>query len=126
MRQIFLPKSHPEAGTFDSREIFHQRFKLFVVNHIRFFRTNLRIIQWFMNFVWFSFHPLSVFPVFPALRNLTDINFRIEVGSKSFTMITGITVHNIQIMNFVEVMFGCISSVNAGYSGIESTTQNSR
>ena len=95
-----------------------------MVNHIRFFWTNFGVVECLVNFVWFGFHPFTVFPVFSTLRNLTNIDFGIKISSKSLVMITGITVYNIQVMNFVEMMFGGISSINACHSGVETTTKD--
>lgn len=35
MCKVLLPKSHPEPGTFQSREIFDKRFQLLMINQIR-------------------------------------------------------------------------------------------
>ena len=124
MCQVFEPESHPETGTFDSWIVFYQRFKFFMVNHIRFFWSNLRVVQRHVNLVRVSFNPFAIFPVFSTLRNFADIDFRIKISGKSLTMVAGITVHDIKVLNFVEVMFSGISSINAGYAGVETTTKN--
>ena len=75
-----------------------------------------------MNFMRFCFNPYTIFPVFTPLSDFADINLRIKVGSKSFMMITGIAIYDIEVLNLVEMMFGSISGVNAGYTWVETTT----
>ena len=40
-------------------------------------------------------------------------------------MVSGVAVYNIQVLYFIEVMFGCISRIYTRYARIESTTQDS-
>ena len=77
-----------------------------------------------MNFQRTGSYPFPVFIITSVLCNLADIDFRIEVCCKCLVVISGITIYNIQILNFVEIMFSCISCINTAYSRIESTTKN--
>lgn len=70
-----------------------------------------------MNFQGFGGYPLSVFIITSVLGDFTDIDFRIEVCSKSLVMISGITIYYIQVLNFIEIMFGSICRINATYPG---------
>ena len=125
MSQIFLSESHPETRTFQCRIIFYQRLQFFMVNHIRFFRTYIRVIQRFMNFMRLCINPFAVFIIFSLLRNLPNINFRIKVCRKSFTMISGIAIDNIQIVHFFKIMLCGISRIYTRYTRIKTATQNS-
>ena len=125
MSQIFLSESHPEAGTFNCREVFGQAFQLFVVHQVGLSRTDIRIVQRFVYGQRICFFPFSVLEIFSSLGNLADIDFRVEISRKCFVMVSCITVYNIQILYFIEVMFGRISRIYACYARIESTTQDS-
>ena len=65
-----------------------------------------------MNFMRLCHYPFAIFPVFTFLCHLPDIDLRIEIRSKRFTMITGITINNIKVMHFIKMMFGSIGCVN--------------
>ena len=41
-------------------------------------------------------------------------------------MIAGVTIHNIEIMNFIEIMLGGISCIYARYTRVEPATEDSR
>ncbi|CDC90223.1 unknown [Bacteroides faecis CAG:32] len=96
-----------------------------MIKKIRITRTDVWISQVLMNFQRTGCYPLSVFIITSVLGNFADVYFRIEVCSKCFMMITGITVHNVQILNFIEVMLCCIGSIDAADSRVESATKDS-
>src|SRR5690554_190088 len=95
-------------------------------NYVRLFRSNFGVVEWFVNFVWFCFYPFSILPIFSFLSNLTNINFGVEVRGKCFTMISGITINYIEIVNLIEMMFYCMGSKYTCYTRIETTTKYSR
>ena len=119
MRKVFLPESHPETGTLDGREVFHQRFEFFVEQQIRVARTDVRIRQVLMDFHGLRLHPLSVLVITPVLRDFADVDFRIEVCGKSLMMVPRIAVHDVQVMDFVEIMFGRVCRIHAGNARVE-------
>jgi hypothetical protein len=58
-------------------------------------------------------NPLTIFPVFPSLGYFTDVDFRIKVGCKGFSVVTCIAVNNIKGMYFVKMMSGGKSGENS-------------
>jgi len=72
----------------------------------------------------FRLHPLTVFPVFSLLGYLSDVDLWIEVGGKCLTVIAGITVDDIEIMDLIEMMFGGVSGKDTGYTRVESATED--
>ena len=126
MRQIFLTEGHPETGTLDRREILGQAFQLLMIHQIGFARTHIRVVQRLMDTQRIGFLPFAIFVILTTLGNFTNIDFRIEIGRKSLVMVTGIAIDNIQILDLIEMMFGCISCINTRYSRIKSTTQDGR
>ena len=75
-----------------------------------------------MDFQRLGGNPFPVFVITSILCNFAYIDFWIEVCGKSLMMIACIAIDNIQVLDFIEVMFGCISRIDATYSRIESTT----
>ena len=94
-----------------------------MVKQIRVFGANIGIFHRFVDGHRVDFNPLAVFPVFAALGDFADIDFGIEVGGESFAMVAGIAVHDIQIMDFIEIMFGGVSGINTSYTGVEAATE---
>ena len=86
--------------------------------------TDIGITEVFVNFQRTGCHPLTILIITSVLSNFADIDFRIKVGSKCFMMISCITVYDIQILDFVEIMFGCIGCVDSTDSRIETTAKN--
>ncbi len=88
-------------------------------------RTDIGISQILVVFQWFGGHPFAFFIITSVLSNFADIDFRIKIGSKRFVMVTGITVHNIQVVHLVKMMFCSVGCINTTYSRVEPTTQYS-
>ena len=79
-----------------------------------------------MNLQRFGFYPFAVFIIKTLLRNLSNVDFWIEVCGKSLMVIARITIHDIQIMYLVEIMLGCVSGENTTHSRVETTTKDGR
>ena len=75
-----------------------------------------------MYFQWSCSYPFPVLIITSVLGNLADVDFRIEVRSKCFMVITGITIHDVQILDFIEIVLCSVSSVYTTYSRVETTT----
>ena len=123
MGQVFLSESHPETCPLDGRVIFHQGFQFLMIQQIGIPLPDIRIGQHLMDFQWSGFHPVSVFIIPSVLGNLTDIDFRIEIGGKCLSVITGITIHYIQVLDFIKMMFRSISCKNSRYSRVKPAPQ---
>ena len=78
-----------------------------------------------MDFQRAGSYPLAVFIITSVLGNFADIDFRIEVGCKCFVVIAGITVYDVQILDFVEIMLGGVGGIDTAHSRIESTAEDS-
>ena len=126
MFQILLSEGHPEACTLDGGIIDYQRFYFLMVQQIAVAGTDTRIGQVLVYLQRFGFHPLSILPVESFLRDLADIDFRIEVGGESLVMVAGITVNDVKILYLVEVMLGCVCGEYACHARVEATTEDGR
>ena len=96
-----------------------------MVQQVAVARTDVGIVQILVNLQWLCLHPLAVFPIETLLRNLTDIDLRVEVGGESLVVVTSIAVNDVQILNLLEVMLGSISCIDAGNTRVETTTEDS-
>ncbi len=57
-------------------------------------------------------HPFAVFPVFPFLGNLADVDFRVEICGKSLSVVSGVAVNDVEIAHFGEMMLGGVGDEN--------------
>src|SRR5690606_23459846 len=85
---------------------------------------NLRIVQRLMYLMWPSIDPLTVFPVLTLLRYFADIDFSVEIRRKGLTMIACVAVNNVEIVNLLEMVLRCISSIDIGNSGVKAAAQD--
>ena len=122
--EVFLTESHPKTRTLDGGIILYETFDFFMVKEVRLTRTDVGVSKRLVNFEGFGFHPLTIFPIKTLLRDFANVNFGIEVRSKRLTMVTRVTVNDIEVMDFVEVVLRSVSGVNRSHTGVETTTKN--
>ena len=73
--------------------------------------------------VRFGHHPLAVLVVTAFLSHFADIDFRIEIRGESHAVITGVAIHDIEVVNLVEMVFGGIGGENSCHSRIEAAAR---
>lgn len=86
---------------------------------VRCMNINVLIVQIFLYVQWIGFFLFVVFLELVVLCDFVDVDFRVKVSGKGLVVIVVVIVDNIQIVDFVEVVFCCISGVNVGYVWIE-------
>ena len=121
--EVFLAKCHPEAGALDGGIVLYKTFNLLVVQQVALLGTDVGVGERLVNFERFSFNPTSVFTVKTFLSDFANVDFGIEVCGKSLVVVAGISVHNVEILNFVKVVLGSVGSVDACYARVETTAQ---
>ena len=102
-------KRQEETYSLDSPDIECKAFKFFVVEQVHILFADFIEIIYSLDFHRFGFNPFSVLNVTALCRNFSDIDFRVEVCRKRITMVTAVAVKNVNIVNFIKVMFLCIS-----------------
>lgn len=123
--EIFLTECHPETGTFDACEVFHQALQLFVVEEVRLFWTDFWVVQGLVDAQRVDVHPFAVLPVFAALSDFADIDFWVEVGGECFVVVAGVAVYDIEIVHLVEVMFSSVGGVDGCAARVEAAAEDS-
>ena len=78
-----------------------------------------------MDLLRLRFYPLTIEIVLTLLGNLPDIDLGIKVRSKCLVVIPSVAVHNIEVVDLVEVMLGSIGGKDARYPGVETTSEDS-
>ena len=111
MIQIALSKSHKETNTFYARDCLCKRLYLLMVKKVHILLSDLIKIVLSLYFHWRNLHPMSVFPVASRCTYFTKIDFRIKVCRKCISMITAITVQNVNGINLIKFMFQCICTI---------------
>ena len=94
-----------------------------MVDQIRGLRTDIRVVEHTHDLVRLRFDPSAVLVVAALLRDLANVDLRIEVGGECFAVIAGITVDDVEVMDLVEVVLGGPGSEDARHAGVETATQ---
>ena len=124
MSEILLSEGHPEACTLDGGEVDNEALDFFVVEEIALTRSHVGIGERLVNLERFCFHPFAIFPVKPLLRDLADVDFGVEVGGKSLAVVTSVAVHDVEIVDFVEVVFCSVGGEDGSDTRIETATED--
>ena len=122
--EVLLTECHPETRALDGRIIDDERLYLLVMEQITLFGTDAGIGQRLMNLHRLRLDVLAILPVETLLRNLSDVDFGVEVRGKSLVMVACVAVHDVEILNLIKVMFGCVSCEDARHAWVETATQN--
>jgi inorganic pyrophosphatase len=108
----------------DGGEVDDKALNLLVMQEIALAGTDIGIVQGLVNLHRFGLDVLSVLVVKSLLGNFTNVDFGIEVGGECLVMVSGIAVHNVQIVDFIEVVLCDISGKHTGHTGVETASQN--
>ena len=96
-----------------------------MVEQVALLRTDFGIVERLVYFERSCLHPLAVFPIKTLLSDLTDVYLRVEVSGESLVMIAGVAVHDVEILNLLEVVLCCVSCEDACHARVESATEDS-
>ena len=83
-----------------------------MVQQIAVARADVRIVQILVNLQRLCLNPLAIFPVESLLGNLADVDFWVAVGGECLMVVACVTVNDVKILNLLEMMLCCISSVD--------------
>ena len=65
----------------------------------------------------------AVLPIKPLLGNLTDVDFGVEVGGKRLVVVARVAVHDVEVVNLLEVVLRRISGEDRGYARVEAAAE---
>ena len=99
MGEIFLSECHPETGTLDRGIVLDEGFQFFVIEQIAFTRADARVGERSVYLQRSGGHPFAVLPVASVLSDFPDVDFGVEVGGKSFSVVSGIAVDDVEIFH---------------------------
>ena len=123
--EILLAEGHPETCLLDGRVVLHQTLQLLVVHQIALARTDVRVGERLVDRERVGFNPFAILIPESLLGNFADIDFWVEVGCESLVMVTGVAIHDVEHLNLIEVMFGCISGEDARNSWVKTAAEDS-
>ena len=123
MSQIALAEGHKETNPLDTFNVESQRFKFFMMQKVHIFFADLRKIIDSFDFHRFCLYPIAIFPVAAFSSNFADIDFRIEVSGERIAMVAGIGIEDVNVINFIEIVFLCIGRENSCYARVKATAQ---
>ena len=97
-----------------------------MVEQVRLARTDIGVGERLVYLQRLSLYPLSILIIESLLRDLADVDFRIEVGGEGLVMVAGIAVDDVQVVYLVEMVLGGIGRVDARNARVEATAEDSR
>ena len=68
--------------------------------------------------------PLAVLIVEAFLRDLTDIDLRVEVGGEGLVVVAGVAVDDVEVLNLVELVLGSVGSIDAAHTRVEAAAED--
>ena len=71
-------------------------------------------------------HPLAVLIIPAVLCDFADVDFGIEVGGKRLAVISGIAIHNVEIVHFREMVLSRIGGEHARHTRVEAAAEDCR
>ena len=94
-----------------------------MMKQVHIFLSNLREVIFTFNLHRLCLNPMTIFPIGTIGRYFTQINLRIEIRCKRITMITAITIQNINGINFIKIMLQRIGCEDACNPRVKTTAQ---
>ena len=126
MGEVFLPEGHPEAGAADRGEVLDERLQLLVVDDVGFALADTGIMQSLVNFVRLGRDPFAVFVITSFLRYFADIDFGVEIGGEGHAVVSGVAVHDVEVVDLVEMVLGGIGGEDRRHARIVSPFSRKR
>ena len=126
MREVLLAEGHPETGALDRRIVLHERLEFLVVDHVGFALADAGIVQRLVDLVRLGDHPLAVLVIAALLGHLADVDLGIEVRGEGHAVVAGIAVHDVEVVDLVEVVLGGISREDGRDTRVETAAEDGR
>ena len=123
MVQIVVGEGHPKACGFDFREVFDQRFELFVIHHVDVFFADLREVKDAFVRERRGSLPGAVFPVAGVSGDFADVDFGVEVGGKGQAVVAGVGVDDVEFVDFIEQVFLDIGGEDVSNAGVKTAAE---
>ena len=123
MSKIALSECHEETQSLNFRNVYRKRFQFLVMKEIHILHAYIIKIIFSLDAHSGDLDPLAVLDVTARCGYLTEINFRVEVCSKSISVIAAVAVQDIYSIDRVEFVLFRIGAVSLGYTGIEAAAQ---
>ena len=67
--------------------------------------------------------PLAVFPIFAALGDLADVDLGIEVGGERMAVVAGVGVHDVKVVDLVQLVLKGVGREDRRYAGVEAAAK---
>ncbi len=95
-----------------------------MVQQVTVARPDFRIGQVFVNLQRLRLYPFPVLPVEAFLCDLTDVDFRVEIGGECLVVVAGVAVDDIQVLYLLEVVLGSVGREDARHARVEAATED--
>ena len=121
--QVLLPEGHPETCPLDGREVDDQALYLLVVEQVALLRPDVGVGEGLVYLHRLSLDVFAVLVVEALLRYLADVYLGVEIGGEGLVVVAGIAVHDVKVVNLLEMVLGGIGGEDAGHAWVEAAAQ---
>lgn len=127
MFEVVGREGHPELGAADGGDVLHEAFHFFMVHAVDFIGAYLLGAgEALVHAHGRGFLKFPVFPVAAGRGDFTDIDFRVEVGSKGFAVVAPVDVNDVQRVNFIKMVFERPGGEYVGDAGVKAGAQQGK
>ena len=126
VRKVALAECHEESDPLDLGEVPSQSLDLLVVEKIHILLSYLGEIILSLDLHRLSLYPLTVLHIRTVSGYFTEIDLGIKVRSERITVVSSVTVEDIDSIDLIEIMLLCICYEYGCDTGIETCSEKSR
>ena len=94
-----------------------------MVQQIGLFGTDIWVVESLVYLHWLSLYILAIFIIQPFLGNLAYVYFGVEVGCKSFVVVAGVAVNDVEVLYLLEVVLGSVGGEDGSHSRVEAASE---
>ena len=69
-------------------------------------------------------NPFAVLVVETFLRDLTDVDLRVEVGGEGLVVVAGVAIHDVEVNDLVEDMLGSVGGEHLAHARVEAAAED--
>jgi hypothetical protein len=123
VRDVLVPEGHPEADALEPLDVLAERLELLVVEQVRLAGPHAGEVEHHGLAHGLDLHPLALLPVLPLLRDLPDVDLRVEVGGERVAVVAAVAVEDVHRVDLVEQVLLGVGAVDVGHARVEARAQ---
>ena len=95
-----------------------------MVHEVALARSHVGIVERLVDGQRVCLKPFAILVVETLLRDLANVDLRIEVGGEGLVMVSSVAIYDVKVVDLVEVVLGGIGREDAADPRVETTTED--